>query len=204
MALPPLGDKAWDELFVGGFKFPGLWTISGPGIERKIDTKKPKGKAKASLTDEGDELGRIDCRGMLHTDEQLAEFVALLPMIHPRRVGGPKSPTDFYHPLANLLGIKQIYVNKIPIPKIERGGKLFVSFSVLEWVPKPKPQRRGVGGTGGGGNRPNNVEVVLPDDFENLTPEERERVERMAREDPDANALDTMATQEQIDAAFAG
>lgn len=141
----------WDELWLGGQRFPGLAQLSGPGIKRKLDVKNPKGAAGASLKDEGDELGRIDIKLKLWTEAQLRELEHLLPNIHPRRKGGPKSPLEIYHPLAALLGLKRIYIDQIPIPAHDRKGTLVVNFKAIEWVPRPKPQKKAAGS--GGSNK---------------------------------------------------
>lgn len=153
MTLPKLQGGQWDELWLGGagelVKFPGIWSVTGSGIQRKIDEKNSKGASKASIQDEGDKAAKLTLEGMLWTDEQVAEFEQLLPTIHPRQTGGPKSPVDIYHPLTELLGIKQIYTHGIPIPKHEKKqGRLVLRFDVTEWLPKPKTDKAGGGGSG--------------------------------------------------------
>jgi len=139
----------WDELWLGGTKFPGIATVSGSGIKRKLDVKNPKGAAGASLKDEGDELSRFDVTLKLWTDAQKDEFEALLPTIHPRRKGGPRSPLDIYHPSTEMLGIRQIYIEQIPIPKQnKREGTIEVELKCIEWVPAPKPINKGAGAKG--------------------------------------------------------
>jgi hypothetical protein len=151
MGLPDLSSDQWDVLWLGGVQFPGVWTISGSGVSRKLDVKNPKGAAGASLTDEGDELALLDLDGFMWEQEQIDEFERLLPDIHPRRQGGPKTPLEIYHPMAKLLGIANIYIKQIPIPVHDKKQKtLRVSLKSIEWVPTPKVQKKGAGTKGYG------------------------------------------------------
>lgn len=140
----------WDQLWLGGQLFPGIAQLSGPGIKRKLDEKNPKGASGASLTDEGDELAHFDVKLKLWTEAHKDEFERLLPDIHPRRKGGPKSPIEIYHPVAALLGIKNIYIEQIPFPEHDRMGFLVFVLKCIEWVPAPKPQKKAAGSSGGG------------------------------------------------------
>jgi len=150
-SLPSLRSRSWDELWLGGTKFPGIATVGGPGIKRKLDIKNAKGSAGASMEDEGDELGQINISLLLTTDAQKDEFVALMPDISPRRKGGPKSPLEIVHPLANVLGIVNIYIDSVPIfDHDKRAATLTVNLHAYEWVPKPKPQSKGTGKGGAG------------------------------------------------------
>lgn len=140
----------WDDLFFQGEKMPGVARVSGDGIKRKIDLKRAKGKAGASVTDEGDEPGRGTIELELWTAEQWQEMLRRLPEVNPRTRGGVKNVVDVSHPLLDFLGISRVYITDIRIPSHDkRAGRLRVQFGFLEWFPKPKPQRpTGVTGQG--------------------------------------------------------
>ena len=130
--------KLWDECIVGGNKLPGLCKLSGTGIARKLDKKNPKGKDGATLTDEGNQLGGITITQRIWTDEQWEETQRIFPLLQPRRPGGPRQPQSFYHPLSEFLGIRRVYVEKVPVPSHDSGmGMLTLTYQLTEWVPAP-------------------------------------------------------------------
>jgi len=143
--------EAWDELILGEDTWPGVWEISGPGVSRKIDVKKTKGEDGATIKDEGYQPARITLTGIIWTEEQWDLLQRLIAKVHPRKPGGLRTPLEIYHPQSSLLGITQIYIDKIGIPKKPTAGdgKLSISMSALEWVPQPKPVRTGTGGAAG-------------------------------------------------------
>ena len=146
--------RMWDELWLGGALVPGVATVSGKGIERKIDTKNPKGASGASIKDEGDELTEFDIAIMQWSDAQRDAFVAdFLPFITPRRKGGPKTPIETYHPVLELVGVTRIYVKGIPIPEHDkRKGTITWTLKCIEWVPAPVPQKKAAGSKGSNKN----------------------------------------------------
>lgn len=145
--------RPWDEVWLAGAKMPGIATVEGDGIRRKLDIKSQKGSAGATITDNGDEPGRGKIQIEIWTEAQWMELQQYLPTLSPRKRGGTKSVTDVYHPLLELLGISRIYITDVVIPKHDkRQGRLKVVFSFLEWFPAPKPQpppkTKGTGGSG--------------------------------------------------------
>jgi len=144
---------AWDALILGEDEWPGVWEISGAGVSRKIDIKKQAGTDGASMTDEGYQPAQLTITGTIWTKDQWSELQRLIPKVHPRKPGGSRTPMEIYHPQSALLGITQIYINKIGIPKKPSAGDglLTLSMSAVEWVPAPKPVKKAAGtGTGSG------------------------------------------------------
>ena len=130
--------------------WPGLADVSGSGVKRRIDVKKTKGKDGAVLKDNGMDLAKLKINLRIWTAEQWSRFNELLPLIHPKRKGGSREPTEIIHPQANLLGIKAIYINQIDFPDLDRSnGIMTVTMSAIEWIPRPAPVKRGAGTAGG-------------------------------------------------------
>ena len=102
------GQDQWDQLILAGNTWPGLADVSGSGVKRRIDVKKTKGKDGAVLKDNGMDPAKLKINLRIWTAEQWSRFNELLPLIHPKRKGGSREPTEIIHPQANLLGIKAI------------------------------------------------------------------------------------------------
>jgi len=144
---------AWDTLWLGDEMWPGLAEISGAGVSRKIDVKKSKNTDGATIKDEGYQPAKLTITITIYSLRQYDELKRLLPMVHPKRKGGVRAPLEISHVQANLLGITQIYIDKIAPPKKPDRGKglMVLSMSAIEWVPTPKPVKKG-GAAGSPGN----------------------------------------------------
>lgn len=153
---------AWDTLWLGGELWPGICEISGAGVGRKIDVKKSKGSDGATLKDEGYQLAKLTIRLTIYSESDWRSLQALLPTVHPKRKGGVRTPLEITNPQANLLGISQIYIDKIGIPKKPTSGDglLTLDMSAIEWVPTPKPIKSG----GAAGSAGNEGKVYVNDD----------------------------------------
>lgn len=141
----------WEIVYLAGEKWPGVAEVSGAGCSRKIDVQKEKGTDGANLKDEGYDPARISITLKVTTDAEWTRLQELIPLIHPRKKGGPRTPVEIYYPSLALLGITQIYIDKIPIPAKPSAddGILFVEMSAIEWFPSPQPVKKGAG-TGAG------------------------------------------------------
>ena len=58
------GDS-WDKLHMAGEVWPGIWTIDGAGVSRKIDVKRVKGSDQATIKDEGYNPAKITLNGTI-------------------------------------------------------------------------------------------------------------------------------------------
>ena len=145
--------NAWDSLNLGGEDWPGVCEISGAGVSRKIDIKKQAGTDGSTMTDEGYQPARLTISITIHNWDQWDRMQELMPTVHPRKKGGTRTPLSIAHPQANFLGITQIYIDKIGIPKKPSAGDglLTLSMSAVEWVPSPKPVKTGAGTSTGSG-----------------------------------------------------
>lgn len=156
MIPPPDGTASevsqWDTLWLGGARIPGIARLTGDGIARKLDVKKQKGKAGASIEDEGDEPAKFDAEIFLWNGQLLAEFESIKEDINPRKRGGKKYVLDIYHPAAAFLGIDRCYLTSIGMPDHDkRQGTVRIRLSFLEWFPDPPPQKPAGGGVKGKG-----------------------------------------------------
>jgi len=145
----------WDRLWLGGEEFPGLTTISGQGLQRKIDVKDAKGEDGGSIRDEGYQPARIQISIQIYSESDWQWLQELWPMITPRKKGGVRNPLEILHPVTELLGIRHIYIDTIPVPKLA-DQILTVTFGAIEWIPEPKTVKKGAG-TGG----KNSDDIVL-------------------------------------------
>lgn len=145
---------AWDTVWLGGLLFPGIASITGSGLKRKIDVKKPKGSDGASLRDEGMEPARLEIELVIYNKTDWEDLQGKWTIITPRTQGGLRTPLSIVHPLTRLMGINRIYIDSIPVPDFDKtDGFLTVRFSAIEWFPAPKPVKTGKGAGTGGSNK---------------------------------------------------
>lgn len=137
----------WDDLWLGGVKFPGIARVTGSGIQRKLDVQRKKGAAGAKLKDEGDDPGTGTIELRMWTTAQFEEYQRLLPDINPRKRGGTKFVLDVFHPVLNLANINRIYMKGLPlVDHDKRMGTITARMEFLEWFPEPVPQKPPPGG----------------------------------------------------------
>lgn len=149
---------AWDTIFLGGELFPGIANVTGPGLKRKVDVKKPKGSDGASLRDEGIEPARLEIELLIYNISDWEDLQGKLPIITPRKKGGLRTPLSIVHPLTRLLGINNIYIDSIPFPELDKStGFLSVRFTAIEWYPAPKPVKTGKAAGTSGSNKEDHI-----------------------------------------------
>jgi len=140
---------AWDTVEIAGKIFPGVASVRGSGLKRKVDVKKPKGSDGASLKDEGIEPAKLEITLLIYNRYFWEQLQGLMPLINPRKKGGLRRPMSIVHPLTRLMNITNIYVDGIPIPEHDkRNGFLRFKFTAIEWFPGPKPARKAAGSGG--------------------------------------------------------
>jgi hypothetical protein len=114
-------DAPWDRLTLGDHVMPGVWEITGGECARQVDHKKTKDKDGARIRDLGLIPPRMAARGRLTSREDWDELQKIMPDIHPKKKGGIKFPLAIFHPAVALLGVSQIYVERIRPPEIKDG-----------------------------------------------------------------------------------
>jgi hypothetical protein len=136
----------WDTLYMAGKRWPGICTISGKGIARRLDQKRTKGSDGATLKDEGNDLAEFTIELLIYNRTDWAELQELIPLVSPRRSGGPRQPLAISYPSLALLGISACYIKAISVPSIDKNSQqLTVTMSAIEWVAKPKKVKKAAG-----------------------------------------------------------
>ena len=171
----------WDTLYLAGERWPGICSISGKGIARRLDQKKSKGSDGATLKDNGNDLAEWTIELLIYNPTDWEDLQRLLPLVSPRRAGGPRQPLAIVYPSLSLLGISSCYVKAVSVPNIDKKSQqLTVTMAAIEWVPKPRKVKKGAGTRRGKGvNDPNNPSEY----WQNI-------------EQEDANALDGQSREE--------
>lgn len=131
---------AWDQLVLGNFAMPGIWTVDGD-VGRDIDVKKTKGKDGARFKDNGYQPGELMLIGQMASAEDWQVMIDALKDIHPRKKGAKTEPLACEHPQLAYLGVTNVYVRRVFTPRVI-DGILECRIAVLEWVPKPKVKKK--------------------------------------------------------------
>jgi hypothetical protein len=141
----------WDTLYLGGELWPGICEVTGSGVSRRVDAKATQGSDGAVLKDQGMNLAKLTIKLMIYNQTDWIDLQRLLPTIHPRRPGGSRTPTSISTPYTKLLGIDDIYITSINIPALDKTvQQMTITMQAIEWVPQPKPVKKGAGsGTSG-------------------------------------------------------
>lgn len=130
-----LNDFAWTACWLGGAYLPGLTTVECERA-RRIEKKPVKGKDGTKVTDQGDELAPVKIRTEIYTRDQWEEWQALIPALFPKKAGGERLPMEIIHPSANLLGITDIYLEKLR-PSGPENQVLIIEIDAFEYQPNP-------------------------------------------------------------------
>lgn len=130
-------DAPWDKLRLGIHSMPGVWEITSGECARQVDHKKTKNKDGARIKDLGLLPPRFSAKGRMcsHGDWLLLQQV--MPDIHPKKKGGIKFPLAIFHPAVALLGVTQIYVERVRAPEV-KDGILEIQIDMIEWTAEPK------------------------------------------------------------------
>ena len=130
-------DAPWDRLMLGGHVMPGIWEITSGECARQVDHKKTKDKDGARIQDMGLLPPRMSARGRMCSVEDWEMLQQIMPDIHPKKKGGLKFPLSIFHPAVALLGVSQVYVERVRPPEI-KDGILELAIDMIEWTSDPK------------------------------------------------------------------
>ncbi len=140
----------WDTIYLAGVRWPGIASVSGKGIARRIDVKRSKGSDGARLKDEGNDPGEFSISILIYNQGDWVELQRLLPSVSPRRPGGPRSPIGVIYPSLQVLGITTCYIKGVPVFALDKATQqLTVTLECIEWIARPKPVKKGSGTKGG-------------------------------------------------------
>lgn len=139
------GATYWDIIIIANIDFLGFVEVTG-GVSRDIQINKPKGADGATITDNGYKLANLDITLSIVTQFDWDSFQNdLLPLIHPRRKGGPRTPVVFTHPAMNVLGITRIYFTQIGALKVGKDKIGTINLKAIEWAAAPKVVKKAAG-----------------------------------------------------------
>lgn len=134
---PEEAGDPWDILVIGGHVLPGVWTVEG-GVGRDLDAKTRKGDYGQRIRDKGYQNGDLTLVGVLAPEDEWEEFQgAPMKEIHPRRKGSAASVLGVHHPALAALGITEVIVERVHVPRPTRDG-IEQRIDVREWIDQPK------------------------------------------------------------------
>ena len=143
---------AFDTVFLGSDRLPGLARFSAIKRGKKYDDKSAKGKNKGPLTLQGYKRAEFEIELEIHGEDEWAELQEWMPDLESNPqpgVSGPDTPVawDISSPFTAARGIEAIVITDVAGPEW-RDGFLYVTLSCVEFD-KPKPVATGTGGAGG-------------------------------------------------------
>jgi hypothetical protein len=129
----------WDKLYLGGMLLPGIASLEGGDVSRKIDIKNAKGQDGATITHNGYEPAKPSFKLTLAGPAQWSLYEQILPLIAPKLGKPPSAPLRCEHPALAVHGIDQVLVEKVSLLKAGQvPGTKEVTISLVQWVPQPK------------------------------------------------------------------
>lgn len=131
---------AWDTLYLAGEALPGIARVDIE-LPSGLDVQRPKGGKKACVKDEGIPPAEVNVElEMLY--EHVAAFEKRINLLRPKAVGKGRDPVEVTHPLCALWGINIVQIGQVSNPSPRAGGSFVVNFTLVEWVPQPKTQKK--------------------------------------------------------------
>ena len=110
----------------------------------KIDVKTAPGVDGTTIRYQGVEPAKVTLTLLLWQEEHLRAFEALVALIRPKAAKSPPSPVEIVHPLLELYGLRQFYVERPSLPTRAAGGHSEVTLGCVEWFSAPKAAKVGV------------------------------------------------------------
>lgn len=144
-SVPFWGDDpdAWGSLVLDETLVLGLAVVD-VSIGRKIESKSPAGSDGATVRDKGYEPGRVTITLSLWEREHFVSFQGLLPRINPRSRPNARAPISISHPACALLGISEVYVERVGgLKPSGEAGLWTTEIHCVEFAP-PTAARRNV------------------------------------------------------------
>ena len=125
---------------IAGLQIPGIVLIDVKS-SNDIDKKKPKGKDKASTTNNGQEPSSVTINITLANRRHWIDWQEFMPRLKPVGNGDKSAPLAIVHPDCELHGIRTIVVEEIDdSAPTARTGKT-ITIKASEWISKPKPAK---------------------------------------------------------------
>lgn len=128
--------EAYDVVDIAGHRFHVASVGGDCGI--KLDAKTAPGVDGTTIRYQGVEPAKVTLTLLLWQEEHLRAFEALVTLIRPKAAKKPPSPVEIVHPLLELFGLRQFYVEKPALPTRAAGGYFEVTLGCVEWFAAPK------------------------------------------------------------------
>ncbi len=135
---PIIEPQAWDNIYIGQVKSPGIAIVTGFKRDNEWDVKKGKGTVGATITYVGKPPAKGNVVFQLWQPVHFIEWESFRPLLLYDPTKKAPSPVDIYYPSLADLGITSVVVESIGA--IEHQGKQLYTISVdfLEYFPPPK------------------------------------------------------------------
>lgn len=139
--------SAWDTMTLGGMTVPGLVAVTGK-LARKDDTAEVPGVDGATQTVLGYAPAEFSVTITLWTDEQLAQYQALLRRFRPQRAEGKSAAAravEVRHPAVQVCGLSQLTVYEMTAPE-HTGKSIFrATMQLREFISEVKRSKASAG-----------------------------------------------------------
>lgn len=136
-------DQAWDLLILGTNPMPGVWDIEDGNVKRILDIKKAPGRDGATIKDMGYENGALTLVGQLIGPDEWKKLQSIVSSLRMTQKGKERTAVAISHPKALYLGISQVYITEIQVPRLDN-GVMTCQIRVLEFIEKPKASTKKV------------------------------------------------------------
>lgn len=131
---------SWHTLYLADSIFLGKCEVDAT-ISRKIESKSAAGSDGARIRDKGYEPGKVTLTLTLWEREHFTSLQGILPLINPRTHPAARVPFSIVHPQCAILGITDVYVEKLGTLKPSGDGLWTMSIECVEFT---TPTRRNV------------------------------------------------------------
>jgi hypothetical protein len=132
------GPWAWDSVWLGDDLLPGVWSAR-PKKGRDVEKVKVKGEDGITLKDNGSSAPQIVLTGRLWHQQDWELWQEIQPNIDPEKPGAVRTPLPIYTALAELTGIRAVYIESIEFdPPKTAAEVLTVTITCTKWFPATK------------------------------------------------------------------
>ncbi len=136
----------WNTAQVGEDWLPGIIKITGLEPQREIERKHAKGEDGESLKDNGKPAVDFTIEVQLADKVDWIGWCKVYPKLDPRRKGAAKTPLAILHPLVNMVGINNVYIDKISPDWPDAESGMTWRIHCIEWLPAPKKTKANASG----------------------------------------------------------
>lgn len=162
------GSSEWDYVVFAGDVCPGVAKVTAR-VPSAWDKQKAKGKKRARMVDNGDQLIEFTIDLTLQPSDFEAFRDFIIPVLRPPSKTGGRAPMTFEHPLAQMWKVNLVTIGDIETPTPGAGGTMSVQIKATEWVKDganvQKSDKVQTSSGRSAGTVPGTTEVVQRDQF---------------------------------------